>query len=144
MVHVDMTNEGESSFEPGDYLVKVKKASFQKAESGTEMFKLELVEAASGNFIGSDNINLSGKGWKIGREKLIALGLDSTYKGDISASDLDGKMARVTFELNKYTDPKTGKERTNLRAASNFTHCGYALPDGASTWTPLVGQATPF
>ena len=134
MVRVNMNDEGEGFAlrEPGAYLAEVEDVEERMSKAGDPFFSLKLRAVGDGTFLCFDVLMLGGKGWGMGRAKLVALGVPDNYEGDLTPGMLIGKrvMAHTTIETYQ------GKDRVKVN--SNAGHyCGFDVA-GASPATEPV------
>lgn len=107
---------------PGVYRVEVKSAEEKLSGAGNPMFVLELIDLDRRKTLCTDRIMLTGKGWKFGRERLIALGVPMTEK-EVLASSLVGRRCFVAIEHKDETfnDKATGEPRTIAKTNIDIT-----------------------
>ena len=124
MVFLDMTAPIADGPVPGTYLARVKSAISKKSGAGSEMFSVELADAATDQKLCHDFIMLEGGGAALGRQKLLALGIPASFKAEIMAAELVGRLAYVALIEREYTDNK-GVLRKNLSPDINDGAAGY-------------------
>ena len=129
MVYVDMSAPVEGEFAEGVYLCEVKKAEPATSGKGDNMFKVTLRGVDAPELEVKDTIMLGGRGWRMGRAKLTALGFDESYSGHIDEHDLVDRRAYLFLKNEDYTPKKgknAGKTFTDLKPdPGQGTHSGY-------------------
>lgn len=129
MAKVNWQDTGDDIPQPGIYLAEIKSAKERRSGNGTNMFEVQLFDPMTGRELCVDYIMLEGKGWKIGREKLLALGVDMT-KDDVGEADVVNRLAYVAIVHETRTfEGKDGKPKTVVDAKvdreATSPWCGY-------------------
>jgi hypothetical protein len=109
--------------EPGVYPVRVASAESRTSRAGNKMLSLELVDLETGRFVLRDYVLLSGDAWRYGRMKLLALGIDEGFRGDLDDSTLVGRVAFVATKQVEFN----GTQRLEPDVAMGGA--GYFRPD---------------
>lgn len=111
MVEIDMNKEPDSGFLFGTNLWEVVKISSDKSRnSGERMLRIKL---RCGEIELDDIAMLGGKGWGIGKNKLIALGVDPTFQGNLDVTELIGRKVWVATVKGRFEglDRNTGEKK---------------------------------
>lgn len=104
-MHVDMNAPVEGDVPEGTYLAEVKSAKEKTANSGNAMIAIEF-RGVEETFSVYDNIMLMGKGWGLGRAKLVGLGVGSDFSGDLDLADLIGRRVYLHLAEEEYQGRK--------------------------------------
>lgn len=134
-----MTREPENGLLLGINLWEVRECRLDKSRnSGDAMLKIKLV---SGGFEFHDIAMLQGKGWRFGKQKLMALGLAADFKGGLDPLQFVGKKVWVATKEGsyEYLDKKSGEKKTATKAEvdiDQLKNAGYQeredVPEGAT------------
>jgi hypothetical protein len=102
MVRINMQDEGGSALIQGINLWTVRSAKIELSKSsGDPMLKLELFYNDAKLY---DMAMLAGRGWPIGRRKLLALGMPADFQGELDPLDFVGKRVWIATVLENYTN----------------------------------------
>lgn len=145
MVEIDMNKEPTDSMLTGIHLWEVKGCKSERSSKGDPMLTVTLRTFNQENeYELVDRIMLAGNGWALGKPKLIALGMEPTFKGDLDPLDFIGRKVWLATHVEEREALATrganaGKMMTfrNMRVdVSQLTHKGYQpealVPQGAT------------
>lgn len=136
-----MTNEGTPDRIVGVHLWTVVTCEEATSKAGDAMLRVGLEINLTGNPVKLvDIVMLGGRGWSLGRRKLIGLGLDPSYRGALDPFSFLGRRVWVAtaIDARPYLDNKTGQMRPGSRLVvdiNQLAHAGYQaeadVPPGA-------------
>jgi hypothetical protein len=132
MVEIDMNREPESNLLLGTNLWQVAACKQERSKSSNEPM-LRIKFKCGANEL-NDVAMLGGKGWGIGKAKLIALGLSPTFSGNLEPLDFVGRNVWIATVLGSFegVDKKTGNRKTFQKLEvdiGQLEHAGYQAAD---------------
>ena len=155
MVEINMNMETPDGLIVGVNLWEVRACRSDRSQAGDPKLVVEF--AAVGVDIKlTDHIMLGGKGWGIGKEHLIALGVAPGFSGNLDPLDFIGRKVWLATHVEEREalatkGPNAGKMQTfrNLRVDINqLGHKGYQaeadVPPGATVRSGMGPDDTPF
>lgn len=157
MVEIDMNKEPTDGMPVGINLWEVRRCQADKSQSGDQKLVIEFASIGTQDPVKLiDHLMLAGRGWGLGKEHLIALGVPAGFTGNLDPLDFIGRKVWLATHVEERPGiatkgPNAGKPITyrNLKVDINaLKHKGYQaeadVPAGVTVPGMAPDEASPF